>query len=160
MSAFVTISPLNALEKTLMKISHLINVVPKEVMDELAMDMIKRIKARVRTGYGCSSSGGRKEKFAPLAASTIKNRQYAKKRGELVGFTTVSKSHLTRTGKMLDALTYRQDNKGVTILFSRDAEAEKAKHVSVKRPFFFLTSSELKAAAKLIEDSVSDAAAT
>jgi hypothetical protein len=62
------------------------------------------------------------------------------------------------TGDMMSSLIFKANPNEVTILFSSKTEEDKASYVSGKRPFMFLTSSELKAAYKLYDAAFTEAA--
>jgi len=157
------ISPLNPLAPLRdfiedLKAAVLLN--PK-LLDRIGADLVLRIRARVRLGYGCSATGGSKSKFKPLAASTIENRQRMRAMGTLAHFSRATKSHLTATGAMMDSLTHRTDSDkgGVTILFSKEKEKCKAQYnTAMGRPFMFMTKVEITAMKRLIEDELAEAA--
>lgn len=148
----ITISPMSALKSFIAGLKGIEQSYSKNFLQKLGEELSERIRVRVRLGYGCSANGGPRTKFKPLAASTIRFREYLKRKGELVNFSAPKRSHLSATGKMMDDLGYKVDRENVTILFKTRKEIDKAEYNSRTRPFLFLTSSELKAAKNLLEE--------
>ena len=153
------INPLAALGSFIEDLKAAILLNPK-LLDKIGADLVTRIRARVRLGYGSDRTGGAKQKFKPLAGSTIANRAYMRRMGTLAHYSRPNRSHLTATGKMMDSLTHRQDSDkgGLTILFSSTKERDKATwNTNLGRPFMFLTKIEITAMRRMIEDELADA---
>lgn len=117
-------------------------------------DMIIR---RTRLGFGVRDNGEKREKLAELKGrpkpykSTIQRRETLKERGQLSNETTPTKSNLTMTGQMLNAISYKVKKLG-GIIFIKDStrrdgkntNKEIAEYVSKNRPFFHLSDSEIR----------------
>ena len=117
-------------------------------------DMILK---RTRLGYGVRDNGEKREKLKQLAGrpkpykSTIRARELAKEKGQLSSDTTPTRSNLTMTGQMLNAISYKVKKLG-GIIFIKDntrkdgraTNKEIAEYVSKDRPFFNLSDSEIR----------------
>ena len=120
-------------------------------MNFLADWIENRIRTRTRAGYGVDKFGGHKSKLKPLKPSTIKARKRAKKKGELSGETSPSKSNLTWTGSMLDNIIAKvKGQKRIGITFSGGTKGvsnkDKAGYAhDLGREFRNLSNIELKA---------------
>lgn len=118
-------------------------------LSSLAEKIANQIRKRTRLGFGVKERGGKQEKLAPLADSTKKGRQYAKKKGELNSQTTPNRSNLTRTGELLDSIVGTFKDGVIKIWFNEKrasgkiSNPEVASVVSKARPFFELTKPEL-----------------
>jgi hypothetical protein len=127
--------------------------------------MVKTIRDRVRLGYGNDKDKGTKTKFIKLLPSTRKERERLEKKGLLFPNSTANRSHLTRTGAMMDNLVYQKEPTKLVILFDDDLQENKAigHHDGIKsseglrkRPFMFLTNLEFKAATRIIQKGLDD----
>ena len=145
---FVKIDPMDKLFKGLTGLTSFSN----SVLNRAGADLVKRIKDRVRLGYGCASDGGSKSKFKSLAAATIKSREWLKGKGKLASYSSPGKSHLTATGAMMDNLAHQVKSGVLTILFPSRKEADKAKINSETRPFMHLTKTEVKAVSDILQE--------
>jgi hypothetical protein len=145
--SFVKVDPMDKLFKDLTKLK----TVPDSVWRDIGEDLVTRIKARVRLGYGCSREGDSKQKFKPLAPFTVKYREYLKSKGKLSPLTKVSMSNLTMTGDMMNQLKAKVGN-GVVIGFATAFAQKKAEWNSDARPFMNLTNVELKAIKNALQD--------
>lgn len=119
----------------------------QEVVQDLGDQAATDIKTRTRAGYGVDSNGGSKQRLEVLSESYKTQRR----RMELSGDTSVSKSNLTQSGSMLDSLKFKRVSK-----FKGEVAPEgngpdgmpnelKAAYVSEQgRPFLFLSKPEIK----------------
>ena len=132
----------------------------KSNMSTYMGELAETVKVRTRLGGLAEKDQGSKSKIKPLKPSTIKYRQYLKKKGELSGLTTPKKSNLTMTGQLLDALTGKGLRVAIGIISvkstrrkDRDLKnSDVAKYVSDQgRPFLNLTSKEIKELAQNIK---------
>lgn len=119
-----------------------------------AKDIVEQIAKRTRLGKGVDREGVELRSLDALEPSTVENRtRYKKNLSELTG---PKKSNLTATGQMLEAITYKFQSGGFLFFFKsgrrgrelsgsegRTTNAEVARHVSEKRPFFALSRTEL-----------------
>ena len=74
---------------------------------KMASDLIRK---RTRMGHGVEKDGANKKKLRALQGSTIDQRKKKRKRGILDNRTTPSKSNLTDSGQLLDAIGSRATN--------------------------------------------------
>lgn len=144
----------NALKKTEQEVKSIKSM--KDISEKAAEMVRTRVRER---GMGVSKRGGSEVKLAPLAASTIKQR----KRKRLHQKTSPSKSNLTETGKMLDALYGRSTRTGkgeISIKSRRSGSSitndEIAFFVSGKRPFIDLSNKEIKDLEKIVEEKTTE----
>lgn len=119
--------------------------------------IVNIIKKRTRLGFGVKENGEKREKLKELKGrpkpykSTIHSRELAKEKGLLSKETTPTRSNLTMTGQMLDAITYSV-KKLSGIIFIKDSSRsgsdatnkEVAEYVSKDRPFLNLSDSEIR----------------
>jgi hypothetical protein len=121
---------------------------------KFAGDVVAQITKRTRLGKGVAQEGGEYEPISGLEGSTIKTRKRYQK--NLSEFTRPKKSNLTATGQMLEAITYRIQQGGFLFFFKsgrrnrelsggpgKTSNAEVARHVGERRPFFNLSRSEM-----------------
>ena len=120
----------------------------KEMLDSLGELITDRMRRRTRAGYGVTDNGKPKEKLADLS----ENYKAFRKEQRLSQHTRWNKSNLTFTGKMLDDITFKSGNAVLSIFLKTDLSEYKATEVSDRRPFFFLTKSELKEVQRTFED--------
>lgn len=121
----------------------------KKRMEALGDMAAKLIRKRTLLGWGVSEKGAKKQKLDKLSDSYKNFRKKNKPKGK----STPSKSNLTYTGDMLDALEARhaKDNK-VTIGFKDTESEKKAEWVSEDRPFNNLSKSEIKQLEQFLDD--------
>jgi hypothetical protein len=153
------LNPLAPMQEFIEDLKAAVLLNPK-LLDKIGSDLVTRIRARVRLGYGNGTTGGAKSAFKPLAPATITHRTYLRKMGQLVNFSRPARSHLSATGKMMDSLTHKVDTDlgGVTVLFATEKEKRKATwNTNLGRPFMFLTKIEITAMRRLIEDELAEA---
>lgn len=79
-----------------------------ESMVEVGKFSIGLIVKRTRLGYGVNKNLGDRSKLKPLSAKYIEQR----KKSRLNQFTKPSRSNLTRTGQMLDSLSFKVTGPG------------------------------------------------
>lgn len=79
----------------------------QDMLENLAKFIINMIRIRTRLGYGVSENDGRKKKLLPIKESTIEERKRLRKHGRLSEETAPTRSNLTRTGELLESLTYK-----------------------------------------------------
>jgi hypothetical protein len=124
------------------------------IMAAVGTEAVRQIFARTKKGYG--SSGGKKEKLAPLSKSY---KKYRKKFPPTGLSATETKSNLTYTGQMLDAVKYEKKGKDYAVIVDdntrqdgKRTNAEVARAVSnvntrtgaPARPFMDLADNEKK----------------
>ena len=130
------------------------------IANKLGRDIEKRMRTRVRLGYGVSGHGAAKEKFRKLKPSTIAGRERLKAEGKLSPLETPKKATMTRFGDMMDALTHTASTTSVTILFSKREEAEKAfwqqDPRKLNRPFMYLTDVEMQVVNDYLQEAMDD----
>lgn len=88
-------------------------------LDDVAKQLVERIKLRTRLGKGLEKSGqvgGSPKPLAPLSKNYVKQRKSAK----LSGLTKPGKSNLTRTGALLDAITHEAREGEIRIFLEGD----------------------------------------
>ena len=112
---------------------------------------VDRIKTRTRLGKGVKEFNTPSEKLKPLSRAYIKQRV---KDSKLSSQTTPSKSNLTRSGGMLDSLTYKVSGDKVIIGFDKSSAERKAGYVSDERPFLTLSTAEYNGLIRLIRKEV------
>jgi hypothetical protein len=113
-----------------------------------AEDAAAMIKIRTRHGYGVPADGQPARRLAKLSSDYIEHRK--RNRRELSSETSPGMSNLTYSGQMLDSLYARRRTVGnwsVNLKPQRDdgrrTNNQVARYVSVRRPFLFLSASEL-----------------
>ena len=141
------------IKKALKALESMKKEVEKDLID-VGEEAVNLIKKRTRLGYGVADQGGAKTKLDKLSTGYIAQR----KRNKPKGPSTPSKSNLTNTGDMLDALEAKEkaDNK-VEIGFKTTKEEQKAEWVSEDRPFNNLSKAEIKQLKKKLENSIKEA---
>lgn len=147
----------------LVRLSEAMRNVPEIVdkaADEIGTYLVDTIQRRVRLGYGVREHAAKKEKFAALAPSTIKHRQWLSANGLLFQGSNPGRSHLTATGQMMDSLTYAKEPGRVVLFFGNDEANDKAYYNNqagrVPRPFFFLTDLEVKAVNRTLQKALDE----
>lgn len=132
----------------------------KSNMSTYMSELAETVKLRTRLGGLAEKDQSSKTKAKPLKPSTVKYRQYLKKKGELSGLTVPKKSNLTMTGQMLDALTGKGLRVAIGIISVKSSKrkdrniknSDVAKYVTEQgRPFLNLTSKEVKELAQNIK---------
>lgn len=104
---------------------------------------------RVRgDGNGVKYPGANVSKLAPLSKAYIKVRAHDP---NLSPETAPGLSNLTRTGKMLDALTYEITNGKLSVLIKKPKELLKAMYTNNTRPWINLSKGEQTAIKDFIE---------
>lgn len=124
---------------------------------EFAAEMIK---LRSRLGFGVSTEGGNRNRFAELSKSYKEERAQDRKSGKLSSLTTPNRSNLTRTGQMLESLGVKKLKDGEVKIGpkgKRLGESITNEEVGVfvsaaGRVFNNLSKTELKRLDKFIED--------
>lgn len=126
-------------------------------MKELAQISAEMVRERTRKGKGVSRRGSFVHNLADLEDSTIRRRERIKLHPE----TGPSKSNLTETGQMLDALYGKSKKKGHGDIAIRSKRKKKkgqkkeitndevAFFVSGKRPFIDLSNKEVNKLSKI-----------
>ena len=146
-------------------VQEMLKLLSKQFLKGLADIAKPIIYKRVKAGYGVSEAGS-KEKLKALADSTIQYRkQVFKSRWGAIGkigpgeFFSPRKSNATLTGQMLNAISYRITDSGVTFFIDKKirkeggaSNFEVAEFYSEARPFFGLTSDERQVIAREIEN--------
>ena len=128
--------------------------------DEVGSYLVETLRNRVRLGFGVARDGDKKQKFKPLAPSTIKHREWLSLAGKLFQNSRPNRSHLTATGQMMDSLTYAK-KPGRVVLFFNNQEAENKAFYNneggrVPRPFFYLTDLEIKATERTLQKALDE----
>lgn len=155
----------------------------RQNMQRLGNSITKDMVKRIQLGYGVRSNEGRREKLAPLAESTKKqragklafwtdpggkvipvktppksNKEYLQRnKPELSGNTRPNKSNLTKTGRLMRDIGSLATGFGkLTIGFKSAYGARVGAFVSKMRPFFFITDKEAKRAQKQVERTLTE----
>lgn len=153
----------NSLKKALDQIASL------NTMDEIGKLSVQLIQTRTRRGYSVEESGKDEKTFEKLSRAYIERRKGKKQTGErskqkklttqekLSGYTSPTKSNLTFTGKMIEALTYRLF-KGKVEILPGDKRAknltqyhEEGNSKLPKRPYMHLSKKEIEKVRQLFE---------
>jgi len=138
----------------------------RERMDAYAMFLANLIKKRTRLGYGVKEEGADKQKLAALSKPYIKIRKDSRKnlRGVLSSETSPSKSNLTFTGQLLNAILGRNKGIGKGEVYIKEQRNDGVKNSDIVegqekkqgRPFFYISKLEKQqlknAAAKDLRD--------
>ena len=128
--------------------------------DDVGSYLVTTLRNRVRLGYGVARDGAKKEKFKPLAPSTIEHRTQLSLAGKLYPNSRPNRSHLTATGQMMDSLTYAKEPGRVVLFFNNQWAESKAawnnKDGRVPRPFFYLTDLEIKATERTLQKALDE----
>lgn len=123
-----------------------------EFKTQIAQDALKKLVARVKTGYGVSGENPanfesvEKVRLKPLSEKYVELRKKVK----LGDLGSPKRSNLTLTGQMLNDITYELIGDGFKLLFkgaprsdSKLTNEQVAAYVSANgRPFFSLTKDE------------------
>jgi len=124
---------------------------------DLAEELATMIRVRVRKGYGVDDHLGKEEKFKPLKESTIKARKRMKARGDLLTGEGVSRSNLTATGEMTDAISGKAERGQLSIYMKGKRNQNLSAYHEVKdRPFFHISEKEHKKIMNLIRARVKE----
>ena len=124
----------------------------RSIMKQIGRDLTKEIVRRTRLGRGVKEQGSGTVPLKPLAASYKKQRQRLRRRSTLSSKTTPAKSNLTKTGEMLDDMTFTTRPKEVEIFFRSQESRRKAQIVQDQgREFMKLSKKEITDIAKIIE---------
>ena len=126
------------------------DTVNRQLTDKIGRNAVNNIKTRTRKGFGVAKNEGPTQRLKKLKPQTVKRRRDLKKQGRLSGKTEVAKSNLTRSGKMLNNIKYSNSDNEINITLKSDQQ-DKAKKVSVERPFMNLSKSEVNEILKIIE---------
>lgn len=152
--------------KTLDDVRKFLNALKKEVLSKdnfqkIGEEVKEIVYRRVKSGFGVNSDETEtptQKRLKPLSKSYVEQR---KDRGVKGQFATPGASNLTNTGQMLDSIQVRATNDGVTISIpdtprsDTDISNKKvAEYVADERPFFALTSAEIKIVDQMIRDQV------
>lgn len=142
----------------------------ESVMPELRREIPDQIRTRTRLGGGVDHDGkdrlgGNRKKLAGLSAGYKKTRK--RYSSNLSSDTTVSKSNLTATGQLLDAIKakivgrksleiFLEKNRSVD-LYGNSAKINNeqlAEYVEEKRKFFGLTDGEMNKFRRMIREKI------
>lgn len=119
--------------------------VSKDNLRKTAKETTENIKKRTRLGRGVEKDGDRLSRLEPLEDSYKRQRRNLRKKGKLSSQTAPAKSNLTKSGEMLDDLTYKVRQDGFEIGFKSRENEKKAEYVHKNgRKFMFLSKFELK----------------
>lgn len=152
-------------EKTLADIGKFLDDVQRSVFGKETMRVVGEqiadiVKKRVKSGYGVNSDTADKpsqRKLAPLSESYKKAR---KRLGVTGSFASPVISNLTNTGQLLDSFSVKAKQGEVTVSIPNTqrkdglTNREVADYVREKRPFFALTSPEVKIVEQIIRDKI------
>lgn len=110
--------------------------------------MAKEVRRRTRLGRGVQRTGARSFKLAGLKESTIRSRRRTQNAGELSTDTSPTKSNLTETGQLLDAIDGRSSGPGNAEIFLKEDRTDGALNNDIasfqedkKRSFMHLSDS-------------------
>lgn len=140
------------IDKLKLAINTKVVIFKQGALENLADFIIRMIRVRTRLGYGVEENEGSKKKLKSIKETTIEERKRLLKRGELSSETTPSRSNLTRTGELLESITYKISKINfLTILIPnrkhKDSSATNAEIARYQeesgRTFFKLSSSEI-----------------
>lgn len=102
-------------EKLNKKVNALVGIgTNREFLKRTARKLAAKIKARTRDGYGTKKFGGVLHKLKPLSPEYIAQR----KKKRLSAKTSATKSNLTKSGQMLDAIRGRVKGEAMEIYFT------------------------------------------
>lgn len=125
----------------------------KALYSEIGQDVSKNVKDRTRSGFGVEDNGAKAVKLKALKSSYKKERRRLRKTGKLSSDTSPAKSNLTKTGEMVDSVTYTADPKSVNIYIKGPKNKEKAKYqVNEGRSFMNLSKREIQDITDIIEE--------
>lgn len=115
------------------------------------------IKRRTRLGYGVPEDGGPKDKFANLKDSTKLSRKYKGRQGKLSDQTSPNKSNLTSTGKMIDSIVSKVEDRTTVITIEGDRKSIAAYHQAGtsrmrKRRFLGLAAEDIQQIKAFMQD--------
>lgn len=134
----------------------------KPALTPLATGLADTIRRRTRLGSGVEVLFAKKTALAKLAASTIVGRKRKKKAGTLSDKTSPTKSNLTETGQMLDALEGRAMNQLIEIGLKGDRNKklagyhQKGNSKLPRRPFLSLGAEDVKQLTASMQDKFSE----
>lgn len=162
-----------ALEKAMEKIKK--EATSRTTLDPIAKSAARRVRTRVRLGFGVKDDGGRQKKFPPLSKSYKDYRKgiarFKTRKGKNVkfnfgpprldAFTSASKSNMTASGQLTDAIKGRyagigrikleikpNRRKGIDLLGRRiknePTNSQIVEFHRGKREFFHFTNAELE----------------
>lgn len=127
--------------------------------NEIAQTIADRIRERTRQGYGVKKAGATQTKLKALKDSTIASRKSKKRRGLLSDKTSPSKSNLTESAQMLDALKGRAINKLVSLEFAGKRKRSPVTNAEVAafaeangREFFNVSAEDIRWLTKVLND--------
>lgn len=131
----------------------------REFMKKLGKESRDNIKLRTRQGYGVNEKGGKREALRKLSDPYIERRKTLKKQGKLSQKTSPrgvrGRSNLTKTGKMLDSLSYKVDGDSVEVFIKGSENQDKAKeNAEMGRPFMNMTDKDIRRLTNLIKERV------
>lgn len=129
-------------------------ITSRELKKIIGEYIVERIQRRTRLGKGVQEFKGQPEKLKPLSKSYIKKRI---KDSNLSSKTTPKRSNLTRTGQMLDDLTFKIQGDKIEVGFKSRKSALKAGYVSDDRPFLTLSKPEYEGLERIVRDYVKKA---
>ena len=112
---------------------------------QLAFEVVDKIVLRSRRGFGVRTFGAPLYRFPRLSRDYIEDRREAKSIGLLSSRTSIRRSNITFTGQMLESIRAKDTGVGrIEFLFNNPrAEAKALQLHQNRRPFFFLSRSEL-----------------
>jgi len=131
-------------------------VTSSQRLKPIAKELATMMRVRVRKGFGVSKSKGARYKFRRLEDSTVEARKRQKKEGKLLEGESATRSNLTATGKMTDAMSGTTKNGKIVIYMKegrRDGVSNNdmiAYHEKMDRPFFHLSRKEYKKVVNLV----------
>ena len=111
---------------------------------EVGSQIVNQIQVRTRSGFGVARNDTRQTRLRALSTNYIELRRFARSVGLLANTTTPGRSNLTFTGNMLGSIRYRVEKRSINFSFSNQEAEETAEEVQVRRPFFNLSSTEIR----------------
>ncbi len=123
-------------------------------LPKIGEDLKEQVVERIQDGYGVSKDGGKKAKFNKLKDSTIKSREYKKKKGKLSDNTSPEISNQTETGRMVEDMVVKTSKKGLELTLKppKDREEVAEHNVQKGRIAYNISGEELKELNNTIQD--------
>lgn len=106
---------INDLDKDLNKIKNKLQKTEKNVINKIDQVITKSVKDRWLKGLGVEEDGDPAKPLKSLKKSTIKQREYKKKKGKLSNLTDTNTSNLIDSGKTFKQFKSKKDKNSIEI---------------------------------------------
>lgn len=130
------------------------NILSKNNLKKIGTEVVHDMKVRTTLGEGVKSSGSRPSSFASLKPATIEDR---KKVRRLSNLTRPNLSNLTRTGKMVNSISFKVKTNSIQIYLKGNRNnkiatyhMEGTKNMPA-RPFFNLSNFEVDRVQQMLQ---------